>query len=185
MWQINVLSIISNCEEANPFLWHVSRNCTRGVHSSQFFSLYCYIHTPHLYQLLHLVYCFPYFDIPLPIPLSSYLQKPQIRLNQNGGMVWIKFKGSKLFPVAVVAEEENKNLLSFNQLELRHTKAAKSHITNITSRARYFGYCRILAIFQHPLLWSISIFFLEKEAKEYALIWCTDCVAVQFPWHFP
>lgn len=64
-------------------------------------------------------------------------------------------------------------------------KPAKSQNTSISSRERYFSYCRILVVLQQPLCWSMSVFFLEKQAKEYALIWCTDCMAMQFTWQFP
>lgn len=49
-------------------------------------------------------YCSPYFTFFILHPSSSYLQNPQIILSQNDDTVGIKFKGSTLFTVAVVAE---------------------------------------------------------------------------------
>lgn len=54
--------------------WHIFRSCTRDVQASEFFSLYCYIHTLHQCHLLSPAYCSSYFDI---CSSTSFLLPPK------------------------------------------------------------------------------------------------------------
>lgn len=112
MWDINVLSIASNWEEANPFicifLWcylaYIQDLYWSWLPSSFLCTATSIPHTNVPYcPLVTAPHVLPFFFYVLPLPTYKIPKLSSVKMMTLWGLS-IKFKGSTLFTVAVVTE---------------------------------------------------------------------------------